>query len=203
MGAWVNVVLMVCTALLSCFAYCRSAAPAALEKKIGEKAYQRCSRLRSVSLVLMIVHIVQYGIYFFFSIPSALPRTFPWPWWVSVVIALLLAVPSSVLLHKAARYAGMEPVITRKKQKMFRGVYNTIRHPIAVAELPMIWAFAFLLNSPFLVLFSAIWIPLFFIMCVAEEKDLEIRYGAPYVRYKKRTGMFFPQRGKRQGDHKA
>ena len=197
MVAWSNIILMVSTALLTGYFYCKSAGPAALEKKIGESAYKKCSRLRFVSLFLMILHVIQYGVYFFYPIDSAIPATFPWHWWISAAIAVLLAVPSSLLLHKAARYAGMEPVVTKKNHKLFRGVYKKIRHPIAVAELPMIWSFAFLLHSPFLALFSFIWVPLFYLMCVTEEKDLEIRYGAPYLQYKKHTGMFFPKRRKK------
>ena len=43
---------------------------------------------------------------------------------------------------------------------------------------------AFLLHSPFLVLFSAIWIPVFVLMCRAEERDLLIRYGSAYEEYR-------------------
>jgi methanethiol S-methyltransferase len=197
MVAWSNVILMLLTALVSGYFYCKSAGPAALEKTIGENAYKKCSGFRFVSLVLMIIHVIQYGVYFFYPIDSAIPATFPWSWWISVAIAAALAGPSSLLLHKAARYAGMEPVVTKKNHKLFRGIYNKIRHPIAVAELPIIWSFAFLLNSPFLALFSIIWVPLFYLMCVTEEKDLEIRYGQAYMQYKNNTGMFFPKRRKK------
>jgi protein-S-isoprenylcysteine O-methyltransferase Ste14 len=33
-------------------------------------------------------------------------------------------------------------------------------------------------------------------MCLAEEKDLIIRYGADYEEYKKRTGFIFPKKQK-------
>jgi len=200
MVAWSNVILMLWTALFACYFYCKSAGPAALEKKIGEIAYKKCSRYRFVSLVLMIIHVIQYGVYFFYPIHFTIPATFPWSWWISVLIAVVLAGPSSVMLHKAAKYAGIEPVVTKKNHKLFRGIYNKIRHPIAVAELPIIWSFAFLLNSPFLALFSFIWAPLFYLMCVIEEKDLAIRYGKAYLQYKNHTGMFFPKIRKEKGD---
>ncbi|MBA7645814.1 hypothetical protein ES703_53573 [subsurface metagenome] len=37
--------------------------------------------------------------------------------------------------------------------------YILYRHPQAVGELPFWWVLAFLLHSPFLVLFSLVWIP--------------------------------------------
>jgi protein-S-isoprenylcysteine O-methyltransferase Ste14 len=46
----------------------------------------------------------------------------------------------------------------------------------------------------FLVLFSAIWIPVFVLMCWAEERDLLIRYGNAYEEYRRRTGLLVPRR---------
>jgi protein-S-isoprenylcysteine O-methyltransferase Ste14 len=54
--------------------------------------------------------------------------------------------------------------------------------------------FAFLCNSPFLALYSIIWLPLFHLMSRAEERDLLIRYGDNYKAYMKSTGMYFPKR---------
>ena len=54
---------------------------------------------------------------------------------------------------------------------------------------------AFLLHSPFLVLYSFVWVPIFIMMCLAEEKDLLIRYGEAYAEYQKHTGFLFPKKG--------
>jgi len=52
-----------------------------------------------------------------------------------------------------------------------------------------------LLHSPFLFVFSLLtWGPTFVWMCLAEERDLLIRYGAAYQAYRERIGMFFPKR---------
>jgi protein-S-isoprenylcysteine O-methyltransferase Ste14 len=53
---------------------------------------------------------------------------------------------------------------------------------------------AFLLHSPFLALFSFAYIPLFVMMCFAEEQDLPWCYGDAYAEYCRRTGAFWPQR---------
>ena len=60
--------------------------------------------------------------------------------------------------------------------------------------MPFWWVLAFLLNSPFLVLYSFVWIPVFLVMCWAEERDLVIRYGEAYRRYQMRTGFLVPKR---------
>jgi methanethiol S-methyltransferase len=39
---------------------------------------------------------------------------------------------------------------------MYHGIYRRIRHPQAAGEVWFWWVFAFLLNSPFLALFSFI-----------------------------------------------
>jgi protein-S-isoprenylcysteine O-methyltransferase Ste14 len=52
---------------------------------------------------------------------------------------------------------------------------------------------AFLLHSPFLVLLSFIWLPAEYIMVMAVEKDLLIRFGQSYDGYSKRTGSFLPR----------
>jgi protein-S-isoprenylcysteine O-methyltransferase Ste14 len=53
---------------------------------------------------------------------------------------------------------------------------------------------AFHLNSPFLVLYSFLWLLVEYIMVMAEERDLVIRFGQAYVDYRRRTGAFFPRR---------
>ena len=56
------------------------------------------------------------------------------------------------------------------------------------------WVIAFLCNSPFLVIYSIIWLPLFHLMSKAEERDLLIRYGRDYQIYLENTDMYFPKR---------
>jgi protein-S-isoprenylcysteine O-methyltransferase Ste14 len=69
-----------------------------------------------------------------------------------------------------------------------------MRHPQAVGEVFLWWVMAFLANSPFLVIFSFVYIPIFVMMCWAEEQDLLLRYGEEYAAYCRRTGAFWPKR---------
>jgi protein-S-isoprenylcysteine O-methyltransferase Ste14 len=193
MISWANIIIMVLNAILSLYFYNKSASPAALEKKIGEKAYKKCGRYRLISAVFMGLFTLQYGVYYFFPLSLPIPNKFPWPWWISAIIAVTIAVPSGMLLKQGARYAGLESKAPQKKQRLFRGIYRRIRHPQTVGELPFFWVISFLSNSPFLALFSFIRMPVFYFMCRAEEKDPEIRYGSRYLNYKQKTGMFFPK----------
>ena len=79
---------------------------------------------------------------------------------------------------------------------MYGGIYEKMRHPQAVGEVTLWWLIALLLNSPFLALYSFVFIPIFYLMCLAEERDLIIRYGQDYIDYKERVG-FFPRLRKR------
>jgi len=193
--AWANVFMMIINLSFSLFFYCKSTHPTTLSRKKGEKAITLCARYRKISSWFMLFYTLQYAVYFFYpvSIPK-IPGHFPWPWWISALIGIMIAVPSGMLLYKGIRYAGHETMHPGKKQRLFRGIYKKIRHPQAVGEVPFFWVISFLLHSPFLAIFSFICVPVFFIMCYTEEKDLNIRYGSRYAKYKQNTGMFFPKK---------
>jgi len=189
--------MMILSSVFCSFFYIKSVQPAALEKKIGEKAYKRCAIYRFISGILMFVIIGTQFIYFFFPLPINFPRFFPWEYWISVLIAIIILIPSLMLMIKGVQDAGEETMRPSKEQTLYRGIYEKIRHPQALGEVWLWWIVPFLLNSPFLALYSLIAIPIFFLFCVFEEKDLKIRYGQAYIDYKKQTGMFIPKR-KRQ-----
>jgi hypothetical protein len=70
--------------------------------------------------------------------------------------------------------------------------YSDTMH--AVGEFPFWWAIGFALNSPFLVVFSFLYLPVWLYFCWAEEQDLSIRYGASYEEYRERVGFWFPKK---------
>ena len=198
MIAWINFGVLLVSALLTLYFYVKSAGPAALERRIGPVAYKRCTRYRIVASVFMTVASINYVVYFFYPLPIPLARIFPWSWWLSALIALLIAIPSGYLFVRGMRDAGEETIIVKKEHTLYGGIYEKIRHPQAVGELPFWWVIAFLLHSPFLVLFSFVWLPIWIAMCLAEERDLVIRYGQAYEDYRRRTGFFLP-RSRRAG----
>lgn len=173
--------------------YVKSAGPAALERKIGPAAYARCTAYRVVASVFELIAVGGYVVYVFHPLPVSLPLTFPWAWWVSGAIAGAIAVPAGGLMVWGLIDAGGESLAPKKERKLYGGIYDKIRHPQAAGELPLWWAVAFALHSPFLAMFSFIWVPVFVAMCLAEEKDLLIRYGKAYEEYRSRTGAFIPR----------
>ncbi len=194
--AWINVISLILSSLLYLFFYVKSAAPAALEKKIGEIAYQKCERLRIIASIFMTICLINYILYYFFPLPIPFPQFFPWDWWVSILIAIIIAIPGGYLWFKGMKDAGSETISPKKEHTLYKGIYNKMRHPQAVGETSYWWVFSFILNSPFLVLISFIQIPIVFIMCRAEEKDLVVRYGEEYLEYQRKIGFLFTRKTK-------
>ncbi len=194
MIATVNFIILILSTIGVFYFYVKSVGPAALEQKIGPAAYQRCATYRWIAGGLMGVTSINYVVYAFFPLPIRLPETFPWTYWVSALIAVLIAIPAGYLMLRGIRDAGEETMAPKNEHTLYCGIYENIRHPQALGEMPLYWVFALLCHSPFLVLYSFIWIPIFYWMCVAEERDLVLRYGQPFIEYQQRTGMFLPKR---------
>lgn len=195
MIAWTNFAILLSSSLFFLYFYVRSVSPAGRAFVIGPKAYEMCSRDRIVASGFELITVINYVIYFFFPLPMRLPRQFPWPWWVSILIAAAIGIPSIALMVVGLRDAGEEALRPKKEHTLFGGIYEKIRHPQAVGEVFVWWVIAFMLNSPFLVLFSFFYIPIFLILCWAEEQDLLLRYGESYAEYMQHTGAFIPKRG--------
>lgn len=191
---WINFACLAVSSVLFAVFYVRSVSPAALEKRMGPAAYDRCAIYRVISSVFMLVAAANYVLYYWFPLPLPLPRTFPWPWWASACVAAVIAVPSCWLMIRGIRDAGEETMRPKREHQMYGGIYLWIRHPQAVGELPLWWVLAFLVHSPFLALFSLVYIPVWYWFCVAEERDLLIRYGAAYEEYRRQVGFWVPRR---------
>ena len=90
--------------------------------------------------------------------------------------------------------AGSETVEPSKTTKMYGGIYNYIRHPQTIGEMPWFIIIALFLNSLFLVIWSTTMILIVSpIIMYFEEKDLIERFGDAYREYQKRTGAVFPK----------
>jgi protein-S-isoprenylcysteine O-methyltransferase Ste14 len=193
MIAWINFVVLIAMTLLTLVFYIKSVGPAALERKIGPAAYEKCGRYRLVAMIAMTVGMVNYVLYYFFPLPLPLPLIFPWSWGISVAIGVLIAIPSGYLLARGMKDAGEETMAPKKEHGLYGGIYEKIRHPQAW-EAVLWFTAAFLLNSPFLALYSFLWLIVEYVMVMAEERDLVIRFGQAYVDYRRRTGAFWPRR---------
>jgi len=137
MEMWVelNVGLMLISSFLFLYFYVKSAGPAALEQQIGETAYRRCGWYRAIASVFELVVIIGYVVYVFYPLSLPLPHTFPWVWWISAILAIIIGVPSGSLMSIGLKDAGKEAIAPQKDQLLYGGIYNTIRHPQAVGEV--------------------------------------------------------------------
>lgn len=195
MIALFNVAVLVLMTALTLVFYVKSVGPAALERRIGPVAYEKCARYRLVAMIAMTLGMGSYVIYFFYPLPIPLSRTLPWPWIVSAIMGVVIAIPSGYLFVHGMRDAGKETMAPKKEHGLYGGIYEKIRHPQAWEA--MLWfSFALWLNSPFLVLYSFLWLLVEYLMVVAEERDLVIRFGQAYVDYRQRTPAFIPRGSK-------
>ncbi|UCD02176.1 MAG: isoprenylcysteine carboxylmethyltransferase family protein [Promethearchaeota archaeon] len=196
MLSWINLIVLLISTALMAFFYIRSVGPAKLEQKIGEIAYKKCGNYRIIASVFEVIVVINYIIYFFLPLPISIPQFFIWEYWISVTLSIVILIPSLYIMLKGVKDAGREALFPDKEHTLYRGIYEKIRHPQALGEVFLWWGVALLLNSPFLFVYSIVWFPLFYWFCKAEEKDLIIRYGKPYIDYKNRVGMFFPKKRK-------
>ena len=185
---WLNIISLVLSTILFTIFYIKSVGPAKLEQEIGEVAYEKCARYRVVMGIFEAMTIVNYVIYYFYPLPLPLPVALPWEWWISLVLAVVIGLPSVYLMFRGMKDAGKETITPRKEHTMYGGIYERMRHPQAVGESVIWFPFALLLHSPFLVLYSFIFIPIMYIFCVYEERDLVIRYGDAYTEYRQSVG---------------
>ena len=193
MIAWVNLTILIFASLFFLYYYALSVSPAALEKVSGVQAYRKCGGYRLVAMVFETVTVINYVVYLYYPVWTPLPEHFPWAWWLSPLLAVLIGLPTMSLMFSGLKDAGREAAIPQKENVMFSGIYKRLRHPQAAGEVfAWLWI-ALLLDSPFLVLFSFVYFPIFLVMCHAEEQDLLIRFGDSYADYMRRTGAFLPK----------
>jgi len=184
--------------MLFLYFYVQSASPAHLEQKIGEKAYSKCKTYRLLASVFESVTIINYILYYYYPLPLNLPVTLPWSYFISILAALLILIIGLYIMYLGIRDAGEETIEPKKEHTLYGGIYETVRHPQAIGESVLWFPFALFLNSPFLVIYSFIWFPILYIMCLAEERDLIIRYGQPYLDYRDRVGFLIPKRKRKE-----
>ncbi|MBN2390605.1 MAG: hypothetical protein JXR84_07775 [Anaerolineae bacterium] len=193
--AWLNFAVLVFSSIAFSILYVLSVRPAHLEQKIGEKAYRRCGHYRMVAMVPMVVASLNYVLYRWYPLPiDPLPARFPRPYGINVTLATIIGIPAMALMLWGVRDAGKEGLAPDKSHTMYGGIYEKIRHPQAVGEAPIWIVMALLINSPFLAVFSLLYLGVWYWWCVEEEKDLLLRYGQAYAGYCARTGMLWPKR---------
>jgi len=167
--------------------------PVTLEEKRGEVAWDECARYRMISGILEFVMIVNLILWIWFPI-SELNWVVHDNFVIGIIIGLCIAIPCLLILFKGFKDAGSETMKPSKETLMYGGIYQYIRHPHTLGEIPLYIALAFAVNSLFLVLWTVLYtlitVP---IIIHYEEKDLVKRFGDAYIKYQKTTGAFIPK----------
>ncbi len=123
-----------------------------------------------------------------------IPAEFLWNRWFSLAAAAIIGLPATVIWIRGMIDAGPENIAVKNRRAAARGIYQKIRHPQALGKMALPLVAALILNSPFLVIFSLLWIPAFYLLCRIEEKGLELQLGEEYRQYKGATGFFVPRK---------
>lgn len=77
MFAWINFAVLIFASIMFLYFYVLSAMPAAQEKVIGRRAYQRCFYYRLIASTFELVITANYVLYYFFPLATPLPDRFP------------------------------------------------------------------------------------------------------------------------------
>jgi protein-S-isoprenylcysteine O-methyltransferase Ste14 len=166
-------------------------------EKHGEQTWQVAKRDRFLSGIFMGIMTINIVLWLWFPIPE-----FSWVvhpnWLVSILIGVILASIFTPIWFKGIKDAGSETMKPSQSTKMYGGIYNYIRHPQALGEMPWFIIIPLFLNSLFLVIWSTLMVIIVSpLIMYYEEKDLIKRFGDDYREYRKRTGAIIPKFWKR------
>lgn len=104
------------------------------------------------------------------------------------------AVMYNLNLRTAGKYLRPAPAgITEDHVLIQTGPFAVIRHPLYVSYVLILIGLSFVLRSHWLLIPAALTLAGMVPAARAEEAVLLERFGAEYVRYRQRTGMFFPE----------
>jgi protein-S-isoprenylcysteine O-methyltransferase Ste14 len=117
---------------------------------------------------------------------------------IPMILGIIMTIPFSMIMLKALKDGGKEHGAPYKETKMHNGIYQHIRHPGALGEMPLYVILGIFLNSWFLVIWMTLFILIYTPLAIHfEEKDLIKRFGEEYIEYKKQTPALFPKPQKR------
>lgn len=173
--------------------YMISVSPERLSRKMGEKAYDFCGRIRAIAIVLYIASYASFVLYHFFPVSGELSPPLPWNYGISLAFAALSAVYALIMVIWGMVDAGSEAIAPDKSSTLYNGIYRFIRHPQIIAELSWWFTTALFLNSYPLLIASCVWIIPFAAFAYVEDRDLLLRYGKPFEDYRKSVPAFFPK----------
>lgn len=190
----INFVVLLFSFSMFAYFYTISLQPVKRAQKRGEKAWSDCKKFRIIGGFFEFVAVMNMILWIWFPLPSVDEWIISSNAWGGIIIGAIILIPCLILMYIGMRHAGSESLTPSEETQMYGGIYKHIRHPQTVGEFPTFVAIAFILNSWFLVIITALFIVIYIpIMIYYEEKDLVRRFGDKYVQYQKRTGALFPK----------
>ena len=198
--AWLNLVSLHLSAFLFAYLTTLSVMPVTREEQRGEKAWEECAKLRSISFLFAGIMILNTILWIWFPVVELSWVLSPDPLF-GVILGIIIAVPCLAILRVAMRDAGKEMHAPQKGIQLHGGIYKKIRHPGAVGEMPLYVVVALFVNSLFLTIWMMIFILIFTpIHIYYEERDLLKRFGDIYAEYQRTTPAVFPGLKRRRTD---
>jgi protein-S-isoprenylcysteine O-methyltransferase Ste14 len=128
--------------------------------------------------------------------------TLPVPREVGLALAFVTGAASLLAVaNLALRGLGAPFAIALSRKLAADGLYAWTRNPMVLATLAFFLSLGIWFQSAlFLLWVLVLLVPaLLFIVRVFEERELELRFGMPYLEYKSRTPMLFPRRPTTEG----
>jgi len=170
---------------------------------VGRKVLDK---LPTISRAVWVTTFVHFALGFLFGVPiiRAVTTHQDWSGWVLPVpseIGLVLVIITGTaflltVVNLALKGLGAPFFIVLSRKLAADWLYAWTRNPMVLAGL----AFLLSLGIWFQSLLFVLWVLILFapamlvFVKVYEERELEIRFGASYLKYKSRTPMLFPRR---------
>ena len=177
MYEWINLALFIISLVLFSMLYLIRLQPSKLSERMGDKAWKFCRNLRIAASFFEIVVIVTAFLWIWFPIPIIDWKIFNY-WWIGTLISSVIFILGGMLMYFGVRDAGKETLTPSEKTEMYGGIYNHIRHPQTVGEMPMFPAIGLAINSWFILIIMITYLLIYMpIMLFFEERDLLRRFG--------------------------
>ena len=190
---WINFALLLLSIILFSSLYTISTLPLTLSKKIGEKAWKLCKRLRIMASFFEFIILGCMIVWIWYPI-EGISWLVAEKWWIGVLIGGIISILFLTIMILGMLAAGKESISPSEETEMYGGIYKHIRHPQTLGEMPLFITIAFMVNSWFLVILTSVYVIIYVpIMIYYEEKDLIKRFGEKYLIYRKEVGALFPK----------
>ena len=150
-----------------------------------------CLALRPLALIGM-AGIIAFAIHPPWMAWSSLPLPV-WLRWIGVGLGAAGTLLLAWTFHNLGKNL-TDTVVTRQQHSLVvSGPYRWVRHPFYVAFLLGMTAMSLVMANWFVFLTGGIAFVMLALRSRREERNLELRFGDDYRRYRERTGAFFPR----------